>query len=100
MPREHPLARVERELKLAPRGRQGRSGDQARNRRGGRAWGAVGLVATIRPGLSGTAMVLSWALVIVFALLVANLARAASGSGCTGICEPGSGGGYGRDRPA
>ncbi|MDE2981669.1 MAG: hypothetical protein OXU74_10785 [Gemmatimonadota bacterium] len=39
--------------------------------------GAVGIVATVRPGLSGTAMALSWALVIVFALLVANLARVA-----------------------
>jgi len=40
--------------------------------------GAVGIVATVRPGLSGTAMVSSWALVIVFALLVANLARMAA----------------------
>lgn len=146
MPREHPLARVERELKLAPRHRldlveevgadmralqaelqrRGRSPAEARReaiRRlvpGGEAvrrlegrhaprlgrWlradgrllygdgrgdrvtrlgigaaavlgGALGIVATVRPGLSGTAMVLSWALVIVFALLVANLTRVA-----------------------
>ncbi|MDE2803714.1 MAG: hypothetical protein OXN18_01070 [Gemmatimonadota bacterium] len=40
--------------------------------------GAVGVIATARPALSGTAMVLSWAIVIVFALLVANLAWVAS----------------------
>ena len=140
MPREHPLARVEREMRLAPRHRldlveevdadvramlaemerRGCSPAEARREairrlvpageamqrleerhapplrrwlradgRGDRVarcgigaaallGGAVGLVATIRPGWSGTAMVLSWALVIVFALLVANLARVAS----------------------
>lgn len=140
MPREHPLARVERELKLAPRHRldlvqevdadvramqaemerRGRTPAEARREaiqrlvpsgevveqledrhapglgrwlrtedRGERVTrvgigavatlgGAVGIVATVRPGLSGTAMVLSWALVIVFALLVANLARVAA----------------------
>ena len=154
MPREHPLARVEREVKLAPRHRldlveevdadvramqaemerRGCSPAEARReaiqrlvptgevvrqledrhvpgpgrwlrangrwlRTDGRSLhadgrgervtrvgigavaalgGAVGIVATVRPGLSGTAMVLSWALVIVFALLVANLARVAA----------------------
>ena len=146
MPREHPLARIEREVKLAPRHRldliqevdadvramqaemerRGCSPVEARReairrlvpvgeavggsktaRAGAGRWlrtdcrwlhadgrgdrvaglgigasallgGAVGIVATIRPGLSGTAMVLSWALVIVFALLVANLARVAA----------------------
>lgn len=140
MPREHPLARVERELKLAPRHRldlveevdadvralqaelerRGRSPAGARREairrlvpngeaiqrledrhapgpgrwlradgRGDRVTGlgvgaaallggAVGMIATGRPGLPGTAMVLSWALVIVFALLVANLARVAA----------------------
>lgn len=140
MPREHPLAGVERALKLAPRHRldvveevdadvralqmelerRGRTPAEARReaiqrlvptgdtvRRledrhaprlgrwlraaGGRdrvtrlgigaaamLGGTVGMLAAVRPGLSGTAMVLSWALVIVFALLVANLARVAA----------------------
>lgn len=147
MPREHPLARVEREVKLAPQQRldlveevdadvramqaemerRGYSPVEARHEairrlvpagevveqledrhtpglgrwlrtdgrrqhgdgRGDRVTrlgigaaallgGAAGIVATIRPGLSGTAMALSWALVIVFALLVANLARVAA----------------------
>ena len=147
MPREHPLARVEREVKLAPQQRldlveevdadvramqaemerRGYSPVEARREairqlvptgevveqledrhapglgrwlraegrwlhgdgRGDRIaglgigaaamlGGAVGIVATVRPGLSGTAMVLSWALVTVFALLVANLARVAA----------------------
>jgi len=147
MPREHPLARVEREVKLAPRQRldlveevgadvramqtemerrgcspvearreaiqrlvpTGEAVEQLEDRhapglgrwlradgrwlhgdgRGDRVaglgigaaavlGGAVGIIAIVRPGLSGAAMVLSWALVIVFALLVANLARAAA----------------------
>ncbi|MCY3676171.1 MAG: hypothetical protein F4Z31_12210 [Gemmatimonadetes bacterium] len=147
MPREHPLARVEREVKLAPRQRldlveevdadvramqaemerrgyspaearreairrlvpagevveqledrhapglgrwlraEGRwlhadgSGDRVTGLGIGAAallGGAVGIVATVRPGSSGTAMVLSWGLVIVFSLLVANLARVAA----------------------
>lgn len=140
MPREHPLAGVEREVKLAPRHRldlvqevdadvramqaelerRGWSPAEARQEaiqrfvptgevveqledrhapglgrwlraedRGERVTsvgigaaatlgGALGIVATVRPGLSGTVMVLSWALVIVFALLVANLARVAA----------------------
>jgi len=147
MPREHPLARIEREVKLAPRHRldlvqevdadvramqaemerRGCSPVEARREairrlvpvgeavrqledrhaprpgrwlrtdgrwlhadgRGDRVTGlgigaaallggTVGIVATVRPGLSGTAMALSWALVMVFALLVANLARVAA----------------------
>lgn len=140
MPREHPLAGVERELRLTPRHRldlvqevdadvralqtelkrRGRTpaearreaiqrlvptGEAVRRLEDGHAprlgrWlraednrdrvtrlgigaaamlgGAVGMIAAGRPGLSGTAIFLSWALVIVFALLVANLARVAA----------------------